>query len=172
MPIEFHCEHCRQVIRAPDEAAGKKGRCPKCQQMVYIPLPASESGEIPLAPEDPEDARRRAASEQERRALEREIRRERVAPGDNARPQRGTGGGAAAAPAADPRKLVAEYLAALANGQLETAERCAKALSQIKSRAMEVIESLSTNEQMAGDFPKLPRPVLMGFLKQLRNQLN
>ncbi len=171
MPIEFHCEHCRQVIRAPDEAAGKKGRCPKCQGTVYIPLPASESGEIPLAPEDPDDARRRDESERERRAIERALRRDKTAPGDSARPQRGVGPGPGAAPA-DPRKLVAEYLAALANGQLETAERCAAALSQIKSRAMEVIESLSSNEQMAGDFPKLPRPVLMGFLKQLRSQLN
>jgi len=169
MPIEFHCEHCRQVIRAPDEAAGKKGRCPKCQQMVYIPLPASESGEIPLAPEDPAEERRRVESERERRAIEREIRRDRAAPDDNAR---GSRGARPAAAAGDPRKLVAEYLAALANGQLETAERCAAALGQMKSRAMEVIESLSSNEQMAGDFPKLPRPVLMGFLKQLRNQIS
>ena len=90
-------------------------------------------------------------------------------------PRQGSNGrvsGGAGAPAADPRKLVAEYLAALANGQLETAERCAKALSQMKARAMEVIESLTSNEQMAGDFPKLPRPVLMGFLKQLRSQMN
>lgn len=171
MPIEFHCEHCRQVIRAPDEAAGKKGRCPKCQQTVYIPLPAAESGEIPLAPLDPEDARRQQESERERRQIERALWRDKATPGEGGRPQRPAAGGAAPGPAADPRKLVAEYLAALANGQLETAERCAAALSQVKARAMEVIEALSTNEQMAGDFPKLPRPVLMGFLKQLRSQL-
>ena len=35
--IEFDCQKCRQTVRVPAAAAGKKGRCPHCQQVVQIP---------------------------------------------------------------------------------------------------------------------------------------
>lgn len=38
MAIEFDCPTCRTRIRTPDEAAGKKARCPTCQSIVPIPL--------------------------------------------------------------------------------------------------------------------------------------
>ncbi len=177
MPIEFHCDHCQTIIRAPMEAGGKKGRCPKCQNVVYIPLPPEDTGEIPLAPEDPEDEKRRAAAERERHAIQQMLLKDRVAPGDGGpRQPRGAGpagpGGAAPAPAVgDVRKAVAEFLAAMAEGRLDAAERQVTALSTVKTKALSMIELMSTDEQMAADFPKLPRPVVMGFLKQLRGRL-
>lgn len=41
MAIEFDCPTCRTRIRTPDEAAGKKARCPTCQSIVPIPLASS-----------------------------------------------------------------------------------------------------------------------------------
>jgi hypothetical protein len=41
MPIEFECPSCRSRIRTPDEAAGKKARCPNCQQISPVPLNSS-----------------------------------------------------------------------------------------------------------------------------------
>lgn len=35
--IEFRCSKCDGVVRAPETHAGKKGRCPTCQEIVPIP---------------------------------------------------------------------------------------------------------------------------------------
>lgn len=43
MSIEFRCATCGQLLRVPDEAAGKMARCPSCQtvQVVLPPVPAT-----------------------------------------------------------------------------------------------------------------------------------
>ena len=47
MPIEFVCPNCEQMLRVPDEAAGKSARCPICSVVNAIPatiiLPTEES---------------------------------------------------------------------------------------------------------------------------------
>lgn len=40
MPIEFHCSSCQQFLRVPDDAAGKKAKCPKCQEVLTVPSAA------------------------------------------------------------------------------------------------------------------------------------
>jgi len=52
MAIELHCPLCNKLIRAPDNAGGKRGKCPYCAGSVYIPMPPDEQSEIPLAPVD------------------------------------------------------------------------------------------------------------------------
>ena len=37
MSIEFRCSQCSQLLRVPDESAGKSARCPKCQALMTIP---------------------------------------------------------------------------------------------------------------------------------------
>jgi DNA-directed RNA polymerase subunit RPC12/RpoP len=37
MSISIACTQCGTTIKAPDEAAGKKGRCPKCKAVILIP---------------------------------------------------------------------------------------------------------------------------------------
>ncbi|HEX5104046.1 MAG TPA: YIP1 family protein [Pirellulaceae bacterium] len=37
MPIEFPCTTCGQLVRTPESAAGKKGKCPHCASIVQIP---------------------------------------------------------------------------------------------------------------------------------------
>lgn len=176
MAVEFHCEHCRHLIRAPNDSAGKKGRCPHCQNVVYIPSPPEDSGEIPLSPVDEEFERRQKAAEQQRHALERNLYGERAMPGEPGKPQRGSAsganrdaaGGPAARPGGDPRALVREFVSAMAEGRLADADRVAFALGQMKSEALAVIEALSGgNAASAPELSKLPRPVLLGFLKQL-----
>jgi phage FluMu protein Com len=67
MPIEFSCPSCRQLVRTPDSAGGKKGKCPQCQTVVQIP-PAPAAGKrhmpvTPLAqPKAPAGASRHAAT--------------------------------------------------------------------------------------------------------------
>ena len=56
MPIEFPCTACGQLVRTPDSAAGKKGKCPHCGTIAQIPLaspPAAVAGLTPLASSAP-----------------------------------------------------------------------------------------------------------------------
>ena len=39
--IEFHCNHCQSSLSVAPELAGKKARCPKCQQVTDVPLQSS-----------------------------------------------------------------------------------------------------------------------------------
>ncbi|MCA9187238.1 MAG: RDD family protein [Pirellulaceae bacterium] len=39
MSIEFSCNGCMRMLRVPDEAAGKKSRCPGCGTVTRIPEP-------------------------------------------------------------------------------------------------------------------------------------
>lgn len=38
MSIEFNCPECRQMMKAGEEFAGKKARCPSCMAVVAVPL--------------------------------------------------------------------------------------------------------------------------------------
>ena len=51
MPIEFSCPSCHQIVRTPDAAAGKKGRCPNCQGIVQIPQPQAPAAAPEPAPQ-------------------------------------------------------------------------------------------------------------------------
>lgn len=44
MAIHFTCAACGNPVGAPDEAAGKFGRCPKCRTQVYVPREADVIG--------------------------------------------------------------------------------------------------------------------------------
>jgi len=65
MSIELHCPECQKLIRAPDSAGGKRGKCPYCKRTVYIPSPPDETEEIALAPLDDEEVKREAALRKE-----------------------------------------------------------------------------------------------------------
>lgn len=44
--ITVTCSNCSSKIKVPDNAAGKKGKCPKCGTVVRIPVPESEAPTI------------------------------------------------------------------------------------------------------------------------------
>lgn len=44
MPIKVTCEKCGGVLHAPDDAGGKKGRCPNCQNVLPIPFEGQRAG--------------------------------------------------------------------------------------------------------------------------------
>jgi len=49
MAIEFQCPSCQQLFRTPEQAAGKKGKCPHCGSVFTIPATASPAGPAPAA---------------------------------------------------------------------------------------------------------------------------
>src|SRR4051812_42545210 len=49
MAIEFRCTQCEQLLRVPEDSAGKNARCPKCQALMIVPMPGGTANE-PAAP--------------------------------------------------------------------------------------------------------------------------
>jgi predicted Zn finger-like uncharacterized protein len=41
MPLTVQCSGCSRQFRVPDETAGKKVKCPKCQTVFIVPTPAA-----------------------------------------------------------------------------------------------------------------------------------
>lgn len=55
MSIEFDCPNCSRRIRTVDEAAGKQARCPQCQQICSVPIPAPiQFPGDPFSPQSPQ----------------------------------------------------------------------------------------------------------------------
>jgi DNA-directed RNA polymerase subunit M/transcription elongation factor TFIIS len=48
--IKFNCQKCGQAMKAAPEHAGKKTRCPQCQELVPIPLQGVASQPVMTAP--------------------------------------------------------------------------------------------------------------------------
>lgn len=181
MAIEFHCEHCNHLIRAPLEAAGRQGKCPACGGVAYIPRPvAKDEGELELAPLDTGEEERRKRAALEDAAYQRSLLKENVAPGERGVRSGGagkseSGGGGSAAPSALPAKQVAsmivKYVEAMTGGKLPEADSLADQLSRNRTQTLGILDEMTSEDLAAYGMPSLPRPVLMGFLKQLRTKL-
>jgi hypothetical protein len=174
MAIEFHCEHCGRMVRAPDDAAGKRGRCPSCHQTVYIPTPSDQIEPLELEPMDEKAEREREKLLRETYELETRILSDREAPPENVRAgQHKTPEGAMPPPApgaadVDVKSLVIDYAVAMAEGRLSDAEEYAEQIRPHMKRAEDVMQQLTVDEIMPERLQDIPRPVLVGFFKQLR----
>ncbi len=62
MAISVACPECRAKLNAPDVAAGKRVKCPKCQALVAVPAAESPAFEVidePAAPATPSTPKKR-----------------------------------------------------------------------------------------------------------------
>lgn len=170
MPISFHCEHCGKEIKAPDTTAGKRGKCPHCQGVCYIPAATSDDEVYDLAPEDNEAERRRAREEAAARDLQRRLlseRREIDGP-DAPPPPRETD---EQVRPGDLRAMLTDYLSAMARGHLEEADRLAAVLARNKKAVLQLIDRIGADDVLSASMSDLPRPVMLGYLRQLRGRL-
>lgn len=173
MSIEIHCPQCRKLIRAPDDAGGKRGKCPYCKESIYIPLPRGEAEEIPLAPID---------EEEEERAEE--LRRESIryiAAVDKATDSRFRGGDAASSASGAPSVPTAgeavdvgaeteAFIIAMRDSKLDAAEAAAARLKRAGARGRDHVEGL-LGDEIPPSFENVPAPVVQGFLKTLLSRL-
>lgn len=190
MPIEIHCTHCNHLIKAPDEAAGKMGKCPHCQGVNYIPRPVTEDDELDLAPIDDAEEQRRKKAALEDAAFQRRLLHERSIPGESSgKPSTRTGNpastgtqrsfpagsGPSASNSAVTSKevalLIVRFVDAMSAGKLEQADEFAAQLAKHKNAALIALDEIARDDSNAYGLPVLPRPVLIGFLKQLRSWL-
>lgn len=169
MAIEFHCEHCGKIIKAPPETAGRRGKCPHCQGVCYIPAAPDEADPYDLTPEDPEAERRRAREEAAAHEIQRKLLHERAEPGGPDKPESHKDDETVRP--GDLRAVLADYLNAMGKGQLQQAEQLQTLLSRNRKEALALIDRVGSDDVAAAELTKLPRPVLLGFLRQLRTKL-
>jgi hypothetical protein len=72
MTISFQCTGCGRTLKVADDLAGRKGKCPQCKAMLYIPegeksavtaAPARKKAPPPTPPPEEEETRDEAAEE-------------------------------------------------------------------------------------------------------------
>jgi predicted nucleic acid-binding Zn-ribbon protein len=166
MSIELHCENCGKRLQAPDKAAGKQSKCPSCGGSIYVPTPAEEIEELPLASEDDTDLQREQALQAERRRLD------RILAGDEE-----TAGGrrsSSVSPQTAGPKIqtaVLAYLMAMRDGDLPRADSLLESLTNYQAEARGVVDQLIADQLPPAQLAKVPPAVYQGFLKQLRSQL-
>jgi hypothetical protein len=173
MAIEFHCSHCGHLVRTANEHAGKRGKCPSCHNSVYIPTPSEELEPLDLAPLDDSERREQQRAEEESRRIARALLAEKGEP----TPELARGGdddtpeplGDARLPV-DMESMVTDYVLAMAEGDLSEAENLAVQIRLHSKEAEPIIDRLSNDEMPPRRLTKVPRGVLIGFLKQLRGK--
>lgn len=166
MSITFRCEHCHQDVKAPDSAGGKRGKCPYCQKSSYIPAPVAQDDLLDLAPVDEEDERRQQAEAQA-------LWQQDLALLDSS-------DGAPASPPLEQREdltpedlhhFAINYCLDMANSNLDRAPAHVAKLKQFGSLGSQAVDDLLADEMLAPALSSLPEPLVRGFLKQLREEL-
>lgn len=172
MAIEFHCQHCGHLVRTADEHAGKRGKCPRCNNSVYIPTPSEQIEPLKLTPLDDADERHEQELLEESRELAQRILQEKDVPPESvAHPApRPEPVGDIRLTAANMENLVIEYALNMAQGNLREAEELALEIRTNMRAAEEVMQRLTVDEIPPPRLAKIPRPVLVGFFKQLREK--
>ena len=165
--IEFRCDHCGRLVRAPRSAAGRRGKCPYCQQAVYIRTPADDLEELDLVPLDEAAEAEEARARRKATRYAADLDRDRApAEADEDRPPR-----ASSAPIGDADELVADFVRALASSQLEQADSIADRLRGHRAQALESIERVGSAPSPPAGLEEIPGPVVQGFLNTLRERL-
>ena len=164
MPITFRCEKCGKEVKAPDGAGGKRGKCPHCGQSNYIPAPVTEDDMIPLAQLDTEQERQR--QEEEKALLEqaRDLIAETAPPQNVPLDQREN------LSSEDLHHLVVNYCLDMAGGKLERAETYVGQLKEHGPLGTTAIDDFFTGKAAEAALDAIPKPVLEGYFKQLREK--
>ena len=175
MSIELHCPKCMKLIRAPDNAGGRHGKCPYCEAVVYVPMPENLVEEIPLAPIDQEDERREEELRRETARYAASLDKERDNP-------RGSAEGAVSRSAGAPRPQevpgevidipanVEQFVQAMGDSKLDDADRVVARLKRTGARARDYVEGLLL-DPTPSPIGSLPKPLVQGFLKALVQRL-
>lgn len=164
MSIELHCPQCQKLVKAPDGAGGKRGKCPFCQAAMYIPEPVDDLEPIPIKPVEKEDADREAELRRESTEFAASI--DKVAGGVVAADP--TEGGLAAE--VDVASDVDIFVRSMHRSDLETMHSAVARLKRSGDKGRSFVEELLKNEA-AIDFGDVPAPLAKGFLRKLQNKL-
>lgn len=180
MPIELHCPQCQKMIRAPDAAGGRHGKCPYCGNSIYVPMPLTDDDDIiAIAPLD--EAEERRAEEERREALRFAAIVDKATEGGAADAGGRSKPAASTRPAprsADTPGVVVEiktevetFVLAMKDSKLDVAENAANRLRKAGDRARDYVQGLLIDE-IPPRIGNLPAPLVQGFLKNLLSRLS
>ena len=167
MTIVFHCEFCNKKIEAPDDAGGKKGKCPGCHKRLHVPSIEGDE-ELKLAPRDEEDLHRQEQLIEETQLLRQNILKERAVPDEPRQPA------AAPTPKISDEMLmrnIIAYLRQMADGELDTAQYTAKSITSYGRQAISAIDEIALSDMPDSKLADIPQQVLSKMIKQLRSQV-
>jgi hypothetical protein len=174
MSIELHCQRCSKLIRAPDDAGGKRGKCPYCGAEVYVPTHFSDDEIIPIAPIDPQEEQREAEMRREAASYAASLDKAQDVRGEEGgRGSAGPPGAGAPAPPGDVVDIGAEveaFVLAMRDSKLDDADSVVARLQRTGARARDYVEGLML-DQMPPKIEGVPPPLMQGFLKALLERL-
>lgn len=166
MSIDLHCPKCGKLIRAPDNAGGKHGKCPYCKESVYVPTPPEEVEEIGIAPID--EAEEQRLAEERRRAIE------YITAVDHGTDTRGIIDGndpsTSAGEVIDIAANVEMFIVAMRDSKFDDADEAVADLKRTGARGRDYVQGLTVDE-MPPEVEDVPPPVVQGFLKTLLTRL-
>lgn len=168
MDIDLQCEKCGQHFKASRQDTGKMGKCPHCDNDVYVPTPEQEIEELPLQPEDTTERQREIAMQKERLQQERILFKEASRVG-GASPVRA--GPADRSKAVSVEEIVLSYLVAMRDTNLTRADQALAILLKHRDQASKVVDRLVADQIPPKVMASVPPGVYQGFLKNLRSQL-
>ena len=165
MSITFRCEHCRREVKAPDEAGGKRGKCPYCDHSSYIPSVLPDDDEIPLVPLDEQEERQRKKEVLSRLEVEQDLIRET--------------GGAPHVPlehrdeltSADLHHFVINYCLDMSQGNIERAATHAGQLAEFGGLAFQAVEDFLAGKVDEQVLKQIDEATLERFLTQLGDMI-
>jgi len=166
MTITIQCENCRKDVTAPDEAAGKRGKCPYCGHSNYIPAPVAEEEILDLAPLDEDEERRhqeevRRLREQEKALLDADKEKAGVLPLD----QRETVAGD------DVQHFVVNYCLDMYSSKLDRLRVHVLELRRHKEAGMAAVDDFLADRVKEPALKSIPPRALKAFLAQLKSEL-
>ena len=165
MTIEFRCEHCGKKVSAPDEAGGKRGKCPYCRGSNFIPAPVDESDLPDVVEPDESDVQherqQREKLRQQERALIEELGGGESVPleqRDDVSPE-------------DLYHLIVNYCLDIMNSNLERARAHVEKLNKFPGMARQAVDDVLAGKAADPALDVIPEKLREGFLKQLRGEL-
>lgn len=169
MPISFHCESCKEKIKAPDNSGGKWGKCPHCKHRCYIPLPKSDDEpELRLLPLDENEETQVQKLMRETKNLTQEILTESMLPDD----EKNAAGNAHTVQEKEVIKECILYLRQMADGELGAAEYTYSQLKKHKKPAIRIMSSMARAEQPEPELADLPDAILQGLIRDVCTKLS
>jgi len=167
MPISFHCECCKQKIKAPDNAGGKWGNCPYCKHRCYIPMPKLEDEpELRLAPIEESEESKMGMLRSQTQVLTREILHETDFPAENF---------SGAGDVVDEKVVIKTcilYLRQIADGELDGAEKTFSKLKIYKRTALRILSSMGRAERPEPELADIPDKILQKLIRDAEAQLS
>jgi len=169
MGIIFTCEFCGKKIEAPDNAAGKWGKCPRCHNKLFVPVQnAREDDELKLAPIDESEIEKQKRLRAEAFNLTKNILSEREFSAETDR----SAAGAEADISEEKLTInIISYLRLMADGELEQADRLVKSMAPAKAKASRILDKIAASEPPEPELADIPEQVLARLIKTLRTRI-